>query len=168
MSMNLHELLITPGSRLPFRRELSLDRLSFPSVDSYPEPLVGEGTVVNDADVLSLVGSIRGEMLCTCDRCMTLFRQNVELPLNVPLAAELQDEENPDYFLLQGEELDLDDLLETCFILNMDTQLLCRPDCKGLCPRCGADLNNGPCSCRAEADPRLAVLEQLLDNKSID
>ncbi|MFR3289705.1 MAG: YceD family protein [Lachnospiraceae bacterium] len=36
-------------------------------------------------------------------------------------------------------------------------------DCRGVCPECGKDLNEGPCSCRKKADPRLAVLEQLLD-----
>ena len=57
------------------------------------------------------------------------------------------------------------DVLETSFILNTDSLFLCRDDCKGLCPRCGADLNEGPCGCKPEKDPRLAVLEQLLDNK---
>ena len=42
---------------------------------------------------------------------------------------------------------------------------LCSEDCKGLCPRCGADLNLGPCSCKKETDPRLAVLAKLLENK---
>ena len=74
------------------------------------------------------------------------------------------DEEDPDYYLLNGDELDIDDLLESVFILGMDPQILCRDDCKGLCPRCGADLNEGGCRCQAESDPRLAVLEQLLDD----
>ena len=57
----------------------------------------------------------------------------------------------------------MDDLLETVYILDMDTKYLCRPDCKGVCPECGQNLNEGPCSCRKKPDPRLAVLEQLLD-----
>mgnify|MGYP002624301755 CR=1 FL=1 len=61
-------------------------------------------------------------------------------------------------------ELDIDDLLESVYILSMDRQILCREDCKGLCPRCGADLNEGACGCGKESDPRLAVLEQLLDD----
>ena len=48
---------------------------------------------------------------------------------------------------------------------NMDSKLLCRPDCKGICPRCGKNLNEGACSCRPEIDPRLAVLGQLLKDK---
>ena len=60
---------------------------------------------------------------------------------------------------------ELEDLLETVFILNMDTRFLRRADCKGLCSRCGKNLNEGPCDCRPDTDPRLAVLEQLLDDK---
>ena len=142
--MNLHELLLNPGSRLPFRCELSTDRLDFPAVLSYTAAPVGEGFIVNNAGALTLRGTLSAAMRC---------------------ASELQDEENPDYFLLEGDELDLEELLETVFILNMDTRFLCRADCKGLCSRCGKNLNEGPCDCRTESDPRLAVLEQLLDDK---
>ena len=163
--MNLHELLLNPGSRLPFRCELSTDRLDFPAVLSYTAAPVGEGFIANNAGALTLRGTLSAAMRCVCDRCAAEFDREVSYPLDVPLASELQDEENPDYFLLEGDELDLEELLETVFILNMDTRFLCRDDCKGLCSRCGKNLNEGPCDCRTESDPRLAVLEQLLDDK---
>ena len=163
--MNLHELLLNPGSRLPFRCELSTDRLDFPAVLSYTAAPVGEGFIVNNAGALTLRGTLSAAMRCVCDRFAAEFDREVSYPLDVPLASELQDEENPDYFLLEGDELDLEELLETVFILNMDTRFLCRADCKGLCSRCGKNLNEGPCDCRTESDPRLAVLEQLLDDK---
>ena len=163
--MNLHELLLNPGSRLPFRCELSTDRLDFPAVLSYTAAPVGEGFIVNNAGALTLRGTLSASLRCVCDRCAAEFDREVSYPLDIPLASELQDEENPDYFLLDGDELDLEELLETVFILNMDTRFLCRDDCKGLCSRCGKNLNEGPCGCRTESDPRLAVLEQLLDDK---
>lgn len=163
--MNLHELLLNPGSRLPFRCELSTDRLDFPAVLSYTAAPVGEGFIVNNAGALTLRGTLSAAMRCVCDRCAAEFDREVSYPLDIPLASELQDEENPDYFLLEGDELDLEELLETVFILNMDTRFLCREDCKGLCSRCGKNLNEGPCDCRKGSDPRLAVLEQLLDDK---
>ena len=163
--MNLHELLLNPGSRLPFRCELSTDRLDFPAVLAYTAAPVGEGFIVNNAGALTLRGTLSASLRCVCDRCAAEFDREVSYPLDIPLASELQDEENPDYFLLDGDELDLEELLETVFILNMDTRFLCRDDCKGLCSRCGKNLNEGPCGCRTELDPRLAVLEQLLDDK---
>ena len=163
--MNLHELLLNPGSRLPFRCELSTDRLDFPAVLAYTAAPVGEGFIVNNAGALTLRGTLSASLRCVCDRCAAEFDREVSYPLDIPLASELQDEDNPDYFLLDGDELDLEELLETVFILNMDTRFLCRDDCKGLCSRCGKNLNEGPCGCRTESDPRLAVLEQLLDDK---
>lgn len=165
MGLNLHDVLACPGSRLSFRHRLETDRLDFPSVLAYLEGPEGEGVIRNEAGALTLTGRIRARLRCVCDRCASVFETERDIPLDVPLARELQDEENPDYFLLEGDELDLDDLLETAFILGMDGRFLCREDCRGLCPRCGANLNDGPCSCKPETDPRLAVLEQLLDDK---
>ena len=70
-----------------------------------------------------------------------------------------------DIVLLEAGTVDVGDLARTAFLLDMDTKPLCSEDCKGLCPRCGADLNLGPCSCGKETDPRLAVLAKLLENR---
>ena len=165
MRIDLHDLIVSPGRRLSFCRPLDTARLDFPAVTAYTSPPVGEGVIRNDAGALSLQGTIRADMLCVCDRCAAEFPHHKEVSLDLALATELEDEENPDYFLLDGETLDIDEVLESCFILDMDSRFLCREDCKGLCSRCGANLNDGPCSCTKEKDPRLAVLEQLLDDK---
>ena len=88
-------------------------------------------------------------------------------PVEAVLTRELEDEDAADEwtFLLDNDSADLDEILTTAFVLNMDSKLLCRPDCKGLCCRCGKNLNDGPCGCRPETDPRLAVLGQLLKDK---
>ena len=67
---------------------------------------------------------------------------------------------------LDHGEVDLDEVFTTAVVLDMDTTHLCREDCKGLCHRCGADLNEGPCGCKPEVDPRFAALAQLLDKES--
>lgn len=66
------------------------------------------------------------------------------------LATELEQEEEDEIILLSGTELDLDAVMTDEFIFAMDTKHLCREDCKGRCPRCGADLNEGPCQCKPE------------------
>ena len=81
------------------------------------------------------------------------------------LSEEIQDEDNPDIFPIEGDSADLDEIIMTAYVLSMESKMLCRPDCLGLCDKCGANLNNGPCSCRSEGDPRLAKLAQLLDSK---
>jgi len=81
------------------------------------------------------------------------------------LAEDAEDADADDVFPLDGDGVDVTDLLETCFIIATETQHLCRPDCKGLCPVCGKNLNNGPCGCKKQTDPRMAVLGQLLDTE---
>ena len=88
-----------------------------------------------------------------------------EVPYSCVLSEELQNEDNLDIVLLEEGKVDVGDLARTEFILEMDIQTLCSEDCKGLCSRCGADLNLGPCSCKKEVDPRLAALAKLLENK---
>jgi uncharacterized protein len=164
MGLDLHEIIDKSGGSVSFSCELDTERLNFPSVAAYRSPPRAEGTVTNNAGALTLRGRITAEMRCLCDRCATEYDCRKEISLEVPLAAELEDEDNPDIFLLDGDELDLRGLLETWFILGADSKFLCRPDCAGLCEACGANLNEGPCSCKAKTDPRLAVLEQLLDD----
>ena len=164
MRLNLNKIIEVSGSQLPFICELDAQRMLFPSVLSFVYPPQAQGLVKNGAGALTLVGDISAEMVRVCDRCTCEYHQEKTLHVEVELAAELQDEENPDIFPIDPDGwLDLSDVLETCFILDMEARSLCQPDCAGLCQTCGANLNLGKCGCRAETDPRLAVLGQLFD-----
>jgi uncharacterized protein len=162
--LDLRDIIEIPGTSIPFKCELDTERLDFPSIAGFVSAPTAEGKVTNSAGALTLEGVIEAKMICICDRCGDTFEKTKRMEVSVPLAAELEDEENPDIFLLEGNELDLDDVLSTVFILDMETKFLCSEDCKGLCAGCGANLNKGPCSCKKQVDPRMAVLGQLLDN----
>lgn len=165
MRVNLCEIIDMPGSSLPFFTELDTERLFSPAIVEFVTTPVAEGLITNTAGALALTGSISCHVRCVCDRCGTEFTRELAFPLDLKLAAKLEDEDNPDIFLLDGDWLDLSDVLETCYILSTETKFLCREDCAGLCDRCGKNLNEGPCGCGKEIDPRLAVLQQLLDKK---
>ena len=162
MRLDLREIIVVPGSSLPFACELETERLDFPSVKEYRSKPRAEGRVYNEAGVLHLEGRLTAEMRCVCDRCGAEFDSRKETELEGVIVEE-ESEDHPEYFLLEGNALDLDDVVSTCLILDMETKFLCREDCKGLCATCGRNLNLGPCACRKETDPRFAVLEQLLD-----
>ena len=164
MRLDLRELIVNPDRRLPFRVELETGRLDFPSVKEYLSSPVAEGVVTNEAGILHMRGRITAEMLCICDRCGQEFESTKETAVDAVLVEE-ESEENPELFVLEGTEIDAQEVLSVCFILDMETKFLCREDCKGLCARCGRNLNLGPCGCKKEPDPRFAVLEQLLDKK---
>ena len=163
MRLNLREIIVTPGAVLPFAFQLDLSDQEFGGEHPICEPVRVTGQVCNRAGALELQAEAATNLHLTCDRCAAPFVREKKLSYETLLATELEDEENDEILLLDGDELDVGEAVATAFILGMDTKKLCSEDCKGLCASCGANLNEGPCRCKPAADPRLAVLAQLLD-----
>ena len=165
MLLGLSKIIDCPGASVPFSTSVDLSDLCYGV--SYPvsEPVLAEGAVRNTAGVLVMKGEISTTIHGVCDRCAADFDRYVEFPLDVVLVTELSNEENEDewVFPLEGDSADLDDIVRSVFVLNLDSKLLCMEDCQGLCCRCGKNLNDGPCGCQKELDPRFAALKQLLD-----
>ena len=165
MRLNLHEIINIPGGSIPFSYELDLAGLTFEGIKAMTSPVPVTGQVENIAGVLTLTADTAVDLVCVCARCLQEFSMQKPLHVEAVLADEAQDEDNPDIFLLDGDYIDVDEVMITAFVLNMDQRFLCREDCKGLCEKCGKNLNDGPCDCKAEKDPRLAILSQLLENE---
>ena len=165
MLLGLSKIIDNPGASVSFSTSVDLSDLCYGV--SYPvsEPVMAEGTVRNTAGVLVMTGHITTCIHGTCDRCANPFDRDVHLPIDVVLVTEMANEENEDewVFPLEGDSADLDDIVRTVFVLNLDSKLLCKEVCKGLCHRCGKNLNDGPCNCQKELDPRFAALKQLLE-----
>ena len=164
MFLDLHEIIEVPGGRSAFRCELDRDRLDFPALVSFDGPVSAAGEVKNTAGILELTAIVEADMTVRCDRCTAEFPQKLSYPVTATLKADPDEDDYADLFPLEGDGIDVCDVLETCFILNMDQKFLCRDDCKGLCETCGKNLNDGPCDCGKQIDPRMAVLSQLLDD----
>ena len=165
MLLGLSKIIDCPGQSVTFSTSVDLSDLRYG--ESYPvtEPVQASGVVRNTAGVLVMTGSIRTTIHGVCDRCAGDFHRDVEFPIDVVLVTELTNEENEDewVFPLEGDSADLEDIVRTVFVLNLDSKLLCKDDCQGLCCKCGKNLNEGPCGCQKELDPRFAALRQLLD-----
>ena len=110
----------------------------------------GEGTYLWRGTLHAVV---RGE----CRRCLTEVLDEVDL--EIPAAVFSTDSEaadDPDFYPLpeRAIQVDVAEAVREELALAIKTELLlCREDCAGLCPRCGADLNAGPCACRTPAEP---------------
>ena len=167
MLLELRKLMTSPGETLPFETSVDLSDMPFGGCKPVTEPVLAKGQVRNTAGVLEMTGTVETVLHGVCDRCATAFTRPVQYPLRAVLTPEPEsdDFEDPWVFELQNDCADLDDIVTTTFVLNMDSKLLCSEDCKGLCSRCGANLNLGPCSCKPEPDPRFAALQQLLEKK---
>lgn len=164
MRFSVKPILNSPGKSLDF--QFSMDLADTELNGQYPaqEPVEVAGRVRNTAGMLELSMMVSTTLHTQCDRCAKPISIPKEIPFHCLLAEELEDEKNDEIVLLEDGEFDLEDLARTVFILEMDAKFLCSEDCKGLCFRCGADLNLGPCTCQKEVDPRLAALAKLLEN----
>jgi len=106
-----------------------------------------------------------------CDRCL----KPVEVPINADFtleyvsgsdyesseAVELTEDELS-VAVFDGEAIDVDEIVKEQILLAVPTRMLCREDCKGICPECGIDRNTGECSCVTnDTDPRWAALKNL-------
>ena len=166
MRLDLREVIHVPDARKTFQLQLDLSQMEFYGSKPITRPVLAEGSVTNHAGALVLEGTARSVLDLTCDRCGKEFSREKVVKLDSLVAQELEDEENDEILLLDGTELDLDQVVTEAFVLAMDTKNLCSDDCKGLCAKCGANLNEGPCGCKPDVDPRLAVLAQLLDKET--
>ena len=116
---------------------------------------------------LFIRGKIAADLELACSRCAEPFVLPIRCTLSevVPLTQGDDSEEYWDSPVIDRtqDELDLSELSLQVLLENLPLQPLCRQDCRGLCPKCGQNLNDGDCGCQTnEIDPRLAVLGQLL------
>lgn len=165
MKLDLKELIASPGKSVDFEFELSMEGLEFEGVLEFLTPIKVTGSVENHAGLLKLRALLTADMLCQCARCLKEFPMPLRREAAAYLAEELEDEDNEDYYLLEDGVADLDEIARDALIFNFEPRILCRDDCKGLCDRCGKDLNEGPCGCGDNPDPRMAVLWQLLEKE---
>ena len=120
-------------------------------------------------------GFLRTSIQLSCSRCIGDYSQTLSVPFRATFtgATESPDTDRDetdieltaeaiDLFRFHGKEIDLMEPVQEQILLSLPLKPLCMEDCKGLCSRCGENLNKGECRCGKQAvDPRLAVLAQL-------
>jgi uncharacterized protein len=110
-------------------------------------------------------GHVRGRLRQECRRCLRRVETDVAEDLTMVFVAEGSegDEEGGAYaFESRGAELELGEAVREEVVLAVNPYVVCDPECRGLCPKCGAKLDEGECGCTDdEADPRWAALRDL-------
>lgn len=130
-----------------------------------------EGELFRDGTKTHIRGTLTAEAELVCTRCAEPTRLRLETPFDdvfVDAAEESTDDEHEiggsqlDEQLVQGNEVDLTEIIREQILLDLPEQVYCREDCKGLCPHCGANRNLIDCECgEKEIDPRWAALKNL-------
>ena len=173
MKLDLRPLLA--GDRLlEFDYEIPLDASdidagSFLYGVGFPSPMKVSGDITNTAGYMRMVLTLSACYTAECARCLapvsgefTLDLEKTVAPRN--LLGDLPEDKLDDYAIIEDGFLDMDEQLREQLEMEFPARFLCKDDCKGLCPKCGKNLNEGECGCvTKEIDPRLAPLQKLLD-----
>jgi uncharacterized metal-binding protein YceD (DUF177 family) len=133
------------------------------------EPAVADFILTHKERDLRIAGKIRTTIRYQCSRCLREASNPLEVDFDVCYLPQADWKENEEVELkyedmgiayYDGIALNVGLMVLEQIELAMPMKFVCRPDCRGLCPCCGADLNNGACRCEADTtDSRLAVLQ---------
>jgi uncharacterized protein len=168
MFLDIHELAL---HRLPIHKSYSPGSLDFHSTEfKQMEPLTVRATAELLDGQIHVFGTLHTRLEICCARCLEPVNEEVSRDFDLiyrSLAGEPRNEDvqlsldETEIAFFDGDGLFLADILSEQVNLAVPMKAICRSDCRGLCPHCGANLNYEQCSCEARAvDPRLASLER--------
>jgi DUF177 domain-containing protein len=166
-AIDVRDLLDRPGSAKRVHVDEPVEGLEtgLAAVDTR-EPIEGDLTLESVVEGVFVTGSVGGRMTMRCARCLKEFESDFDVAMNELYVREPGPED--DYALADDLTLDPEPMVRDAVVLQMPFSPLCRPDCLGLCERCGGDRNLGECTCEAEVDPRWSALEALFSDDDID
>ena len=136
---------------------------------SFPSPMKVSGDITNTAGYMRMHLNASVDYQSCCARCLTDVSGSFTFSLEKTVAPrevlmDLDDDKLDDYAIIEDGFLDIDNYIYEQMEMEFPLRFLCKDDCKGLCQKCGKNLNDGDCSCqKKEIDPRLAPLQKLLD-----
>ncbi len=154
-----------PAERFPVLREMALR-----GEVAFPGTIASRLILQRVSDLIEVEGTISCTARLCCARCLTEFDLPITTAIRVAYARTLPEADGPgdgeavdpealDLLPFSGEEIDLTAGVQEEIVLALPLRALCREDCRGLCPHCGADWNQGPCACaqQEQAGPFAAL-----------
>lgn len=164
MKINLSDINNTDGKSCGFSFTASACELDFPAECGIDGAVVVSGRAANTGLGYHIKGSVKCHRHFVCDRCLERSEESQTHAFDEVYRENTSAEQDTD---LSGEIfIDISDLVRDTVLAGQPIKSICRPHCKGLCPKCGANLNKGDCGCdRTTIDPRLSILKNLLEKK---
>lgn len=174
MLVNLTDVFTSEGrtvtKEIPFPvTEVTYEGAAFPVKDCSMLELKLTNTARNKVLVEA---EMKLTAVLACDRCLREVEHSFDLQITreavAPDRAQPEELEEQEAFM-EGYELNIDNLIDNEIMTSWPMKVLCRPDCKGLCPVCGNDLNTGACGCDTFVpDPRMAAIMDVFNaNKEV-
>ena len=165
MTLDLRRIFAEDNSRLDTAGSLDMSDVDVAAGYPLKKPVQYRILIQNTASVVSFELNIEFEYSAPCDRCGVAASNKHTVTILKSLATSLERQESDTIIVVPDMQLEVDELVYTEVVLNLPSKHLCKEDCKGLCFKCGKNLNEGPCGCEThEPDPRFDKLRELLNN----
>ena len=173
MIINLTDVFTSEGKDRRESLQIELDEFSYMGSQykiCEKSPLTMNFSNISKGKVL-LEGQLKLVMEIPCDRCLRSVKEPLELRFSQELYSpeDLEPGEEDEQSFVHGFELDVEAFVKNEILINMPVKVLCRPDCKGICKKCGHNLNDGECGCDTFVpDPRMAAIKDIFNaNKEV-
>ena len=165
MLFELKSVFLNNGEEEELSYQLDISDIDIDGAFPFKAPVTVTATASNRASLVTLALNCRFDYQRSCDRCGEQCTVEQNMNFAHKLAQTLVDEGNDDYIETPDFTIELDEVVISDILLSLPQKFLCSDDCRGLCPKCGKNLNLGDCGCdKREIDPRLAILKQLMED----
>ncbi len=157
IEVHVDERLASAGDVLPLAGHIDLEGYELGNHEfSLPAGLDYDLMLTNAGDGILASGIVRAQVEGECDRCLEPASFDLSAEVNEYFLFEepeelADDEDEVDFSLVEDDRIDVSEAIMAALLMDTPYVVLCKEDCKGLCPRCGANLNEGDCGC-AERD----------------
>lgn len=163
MILDLEKIFTGEEKDMSFHYDFDLSSTAVGGSFPFVSPVKVVGTVAGKEGFATIMFRTAFDFSIPCDRCASQIEQSLLYSFSHTLVPSLENEDDDRFIEVRGAKLNLDALAREDILLELPTKFLCRPDCKGICPTCGKNLNDGPCGCSAEqGDERFEVLKNLI------
>lgn len=164
MQLDFTNLLNSSSETINIDYVMNADDFMYYTCKPLKNGVVVKGMAYQKVGVVYLELDVEFDFFGVCDRCMDDVIKNYSFSLNKIIVHNMENDNDDydDYIVVENNILELDELINEEIQLFLPAKMLCKDDCKGLCQKCGKNLNYEKCECVKEVDPRLAVLSDLL------
>lgn len=169
MRIDVSLILDAPGRSMPFDQKGHVGDVGVPGEgDLLLGPQHARGVVTSIGGGVYVEANVKGSVRLTCSRCLSPFDKDLEIAcegkfMEDPGRMNKDDEDDVEVFPLEGTYCNLDEMVRHEIALAIPMKPLCREDCRGLCPGCGKNLNEGDCDCLVPQGKPSVFGEKLLE-----
>lgn len=168
MKINIISVINCDGAKLSIEKDVSVGSFEFAGNEySFENPVKVSGEIRNIGSALKIALKVEGEYTSFCDRCGCDISASILGEAEENITGESV-EIDSEMFVLNGHVLDISGAVESLVYSSLPMRNLCKDDCKGLCSKCGTDLNKSECNCdTTRYDPRFAIFRKLAGNGEV-